>query len=1755
MSTTIDQRVVEMRFDNKHFESNVSETLSTLEKLKRSLNLSGASKGLDDIGAAARNCDVSGLASGVQAIQTRFSALEVMAVTALANITNTAVNAGKRIASALTIDPIKTGFQEYETQINAVQTILANTESKGTTLKDVTKALDELNTYADKTIYNFTEMTRNIGTFTAAGIDLDTSTKAIQGIANLAAVSGSTSQQASTAMYQLSQALAAGKVQLMDWNSVVNAGMGGQVFQDALKRTATTLGTNVDAMIKKYGSFRESLTKGEWLTAEVLTKTLEQFTMCAEEGSEQWNEFKKSLMDEGYTAKQAEEILKMANTATDAATKVKTFTQLWDTLKESAQSGWTQSWEIIVGDFEEAKSMLTNISNVVGGMIGATAEARNDLLQGWKDIGGRTDLIEGVSSAFGGLMNIVTAVGEAFREIFPSTTAEQLHGITEGFKTLMSRFEEFTSAHGPQIKSTFTGIFAVVDIFATVFKEIAGAAFEVIGAVAGLSGGILTATGSFGDWLLNLRNSIKETDIFSKAVDGATKVLVNIIDKFKEFGTSLRDSFEAPGYEGFVGFLKIVWELVQSIGSEAGKIFTSIADGVTEALGESSVSNMLSNGIFAAILVSVKKFVDGFANPMSTISDVCENVTDILDDVRGCFQAYQEQLKAGTLVKIATAVAILAGALLVISTINADDLGRALAGITVLFMELMGSLALFGKIDTNVKGVTKAIGLMTGMSVAITILSVALKNLSGIGTDGIIKGLIAIGVLMGELLIFLNKADFDGKITRIAVGITIISSAMLILAQVVEDFGAMNVSEISKGVVSIGALLTMLAIFVNKTSDAKHVITTGVAMIALAGAMKLFASAVEDFATMSWDEIVRGLTAMGIALAEIGMAVNFMPKNMVSIGVGMIAIGGAMLILADALEDLGGMTGPEIAKSLTTMGIALAELAIALNFMKGALGGSVALIAAAGALALMVPVLKSLGEMNVGEIVKSLITLAAGFAIIWAAGVVLAPLVPTLLGLSAAFALFGIATIGIGAGLTAIAAGFVALAAAGTAGATAIVAALSVIVLGIADLIPSIAKKIGEAIAAFCVVIAESAPQIVESLLILLTQVVSSLSEYAPQIINSLFTFLIGVINGLSERAPELITAVLGLVKSIFQGISDALSGIDSTGLMEGIAITGMLTILMHVLGSVVAMIPQAMLGILGMGVLIAELALVLAAVGALAQIPGLDWLISEGGDFLETIGTAIGQFVGGIVGGFSQGVTNSLPDMATDLSEFMKNLQPFIDGAKQLDSSMLEGIKALASSILALTAAEVLDGIASWLTGGSSISDFADQLVPFGKGLKKYSEAVADVNTNAIVGSAEAAKALSKVAENLPNSGGVVSWFTGDNDMSGFADQLVPFGKGLKQYSDAVVGIDVGAVTASVNSAKKVLSFIKSTEGLTISGVSTFSTALGQLAKISVDGFIAAFINAGPRVTTAGSSLVTALTTGINLRLPAISQTMSTMLTNMITMINTRGPQFQKSGVDVVERFIAGMNGRKARVKVVLNSVLSACTTAIRGFYQSFYNAGSYLVEGFAAGIKAQIAKAAAAASAMASAAATAAKSTLKVNSPSKVGYETGAFYGMGFVNAIKDYADKSYRAGSAMAESAKNGLGRSIANVRDMINDAMDVNPTVRPVLDLSEIQNGANQIGGLLANKTIALAGINASLYDSNLKVISDSMRGYKDTSNADIVSAISELRSDFGSLANAVANMRIQMDSGAVVGELIGKIDNSLGQIANHRGRGN
>lgn len=1418
MSTTIENRVLEMRFDNKQFESGVATSMSTLDKLKQKLNLSGASKGLEDIGRSTKNVDMSGLGSAVETVSAKFSALQVMGVTALANITNSAVNAGKRMISALTIDPIKTGFNEYETKMNSIQTIMSNTASKGTTMADVTRVIDELNTYADKTIYNFAEMTRNIGTFTAAGVGLEESASAIQGIANLAAASGSSSQQASTAMYQLSQALAAGTVKLMDWNSVVNAGMGGEKFQEALKATAREHGVAVDEIIKKNGSFRDSLQDG-WLSADILNETLNKFTV---DGAKKYAQ---SMMESGkWTQEQADALIKEAQAMEDAATKVKTFTQLWDTLKEAAQSGWGKTWEIIFGDFEEAKDFFTYLSDTFGGLINASSDARNKVLQEWKDLGGRNDLIDSLKNVFEGVGSIVKPITEAFREIFPPVTAKQLKTFTEGLKELTSNLK-ISDKTAQKLKSTFKGVFSVIDIIAEAFKAVGKGAFDLIGHFTGLGGGILGATSSFGDFLSNLRDSVVEGNLFGKAVDKIVGFLSKCITKVKEFGSSLKESMESSRtIEGFIGFFEGLWDVIKKVGSAIGEAFGDIGRVIADAFGKGDIFEVINSGLFASILLAIRNFIKGLSDPFEKISFL-DRVKDILDGVKGSLESWQKNLQAGTLLKIAGALGILAAALYVISGIDSDKLGQSLGSIAVLFGELIGAMALMGKLnDTSLKPLQSTVGSlgniartisMIGLGAAVLILAGAMKTIGSLDWDGVKKGLVGISVLVGVLVAAARLMNTESKsITKFAGQMVILSAAVAALSGVAKILGSMSWEELAKGGIGIITLVTVLVQAAKKMDSEDKAITKfagqmaimSIAIGALSGVAKILGS-------MSWSELAKGgagILGITIILVKSAKAMNSSGEAITKFAGQMVLMSIAIGALSVVAKSLASMSWGELAKGgagILGFIIMFTQAAKALNSNYDSItkfAGQMLLMSVS--LAVLVPVLKSLGSMSIGSIAKSLITLGAAFAVIGVAGALLSPLTPVILGLAGAFALFGVATAGIGIGMMAIAAGFTALATAGAAGAAAFVAALTVIVTGVLNLIPEIAQIIGRGIVEIAKVIGDYAPQLAESFLKLILGVLESLEMYAPQIVDSLLGFFIGVLNSLSDHVPELIQVAMKFIGAIFQGIVDALGSIDTGNLLKGVLAVGIMTALMYALSGVVALIPSAMAGMLGVGAVIAEMAVVLAAVGALAQIPGLEWLIGEGGNLLQKIGTAIGQFVGGIAGGIMEGVTSSLPQVASDLSMFMQNLQPFIAGAQTIDPSMMEGVQALAKAILLLTAADIVSGIASFLTGGSSLSDFAKQLVPLGEGMKKFGDSVAGVDTASITASASAAKALVEVANAIPADGGLWGLLAGDKDLGSFGEKLVPFGKGMKSYATAVAGIDTASITASASAAKAIV-------------------------------------------------------------------------------------------------------------------------------------------------------------------------------------------------------------------------------------------------------------------------------------------------------------------------------------------------------------
>jgi len=1168
--SSIDERVVEAKFDNSQFQRNIKSTQDSLDNFKKSLNMDGATRG------------ISGLASAASTVANRFNVMRVAAYTAVATIAHQLTIAGENLVRSFTVGPLIDGLHEYETQLNSVQTILANTQWEHKNLDDVNKALNELNHYSDKTIYNFTEMARNIGTFTAAGVGLDKSVASIKGIANLAAVSGSNSQQASTAMYQLSQAISSGTVKLMDWNSVVNAGMGGKVFQDSLKETARVHGVKIDEMIKKEGSFRNTLQNG-WLTSKILTETLSKFTGDLS---------RSQLKQMGYTEKQIDGIIKMGKTATDAATKVKTFTQLMGTLREAAGSGWAKTWQLIIGNFNQAKHVWTDVSNVLGGMIQSSAKARNNMLKDWAALGGRKALIDGISNAFHALMSVLDPIRDAFREIFPRTTGAQLAEMTKSFRDLMENFK-IGADTADKLKRTFAGVFAVFDIGWQVIKAVAHFIGELIGAFAKSSGGqILEFTGSIGDMLVALDNAIKKGQGLTKFFDGLANMLKPIVATLGITRIALVDIFTgvATGVNQAAG---IIPRFLHTLGNMIDKI-REFFNGMFQGVDFDNVLNLLNAGLFTGVLLLIRKFINHLTRDKGPglIERVINRITQPFEDLTATLQKMQAALQVATLIQLAIAVGVLTASVFTLSKINAKDLSKSLAAIGGMFAELMGALFLFNKVGGAkglfttasglillatairvlvssvkalselswgqlAKGITGVTALIGGLilatrgigsnaagmiragaglillSTAIKVLVSAVSDMAELSWGQMAKGLTGVAAMLTALALFTKFGDTNAGGILQGAGLILLATGIKVLASAATDFAKLSWGQMAKGLTSISAILVAFSLFSKTVGNPVSLVASGAALVMISGSMVVLAKAMDLFSRLGWGQMTKGLVSMAGALAIITVALNAMPITSALSAAALVGISVALTVLAGALKVMGDMSWESIAKGLITLAGALVIIAQAMLEMEFALPGAAALLVVSAALVPLTAVLKTLGSMGWENILKGLVALAGALTVIGVAALLLTPVIPSLFSLAGAITLLGVGFAAIGAAVYLFASGLQILALSGAAAGSAI----KLLVEDIVSLLPYMARAVGTTLVQLSQAIVKAMPNLIVATIALIDGMLVVINREGPKIIKTFTKMILELVDELVKAIPKIAAAALKLMIGIVEAV------------------------------------------------------------------------------------------------------------------------------------------------------------------------------------------------------------------------------------------------------------------------------------------------------------------------------------------------------------------------------------------------------------------------------------------------------------------------------------------------------------------------------------------------------------------------------------------------------------------------------------------
>lgn len=1509
--SAVEDLIVAMGFDNSKFEAGVKVSLATLTALKSSLKFNATANGIDDVQASANRFTTAGMGAQVDGISAKFLALSTVAITALSNITNKVVDAGIAMGKSLTVDPIMQGFQEYELKMGSIQTILANTSKDGTTLTEVTASLDELNTYADQTIYNFGDMTKNIGLFTNAGIGVQDATSMIKGFSNEAAASGTSAEGAAGAAYQLSQALSAGVITLMDWKSLTNVGMGNANMKDGIIQIADAMGafegTTVTAE-EAAKDFNGTLEK-KWLSADVMENYLK---IQAEGESEVGKELMRNI---GLSDEQQAAFIKQQKIAADAATKVRTWTQLVGTLREGVGSGWSQTADIILGDFDQATELFSGIYNTIGPMIDSFGNARNELLQGWADGGGRTMAIDALKLGFEALMSVMIPIKEAFRQIFPPMTVDTLLRMTQAIRDFAAKLQ-VGGETADKIKRTFAGVFAIFGIGVSIIKGLFSGFMQLFGSLSGGSGGFLTLTAKIGDFLVKIHEAVKSGDIFKRIFSTIATVLSAPIAMISNFAQAVGEMIGAMGdgmgaakqffdilFKGdfnggpldedskIVDTLFTIREALATAGSALSQFWNILAkgkfvggifeedspivdwlfkirEGLAKLFSADGFKVLLGAGagvgLAFALKAALKKafsfggddggIFDSLKEMFGSIGGTFDGLSDVFENVTGSLSAMQNNLKAGTLLKIAAAIGIMALSLKLLATIDGGALVKALTAVTVAFSILLVGMTILSKIagGAGIAQIPALAAAMAILAVAILLLSVSVKLLSTMSWEELAKGLGGLAAMMAMIVLTakgLSKAE--GPMIRAGIAMIPLAIGIRLLVMSVKALAEMSWSELLKGMAGLAGSLVGVGLALRLMPANMPAIGLGLALVG--GAMLLISMSIKNLGNTDTGVLVKGILGIGGALGIMGIALRLFPKNMLSISAGLVLVAAALIPITAVVKTLGGMSWEELARGLIGLGGAIGILGLGLMLMNGTLMGSAALAVAAVALALLLPPVVALSMLSWQQLLTGLGGLAGIFLVLGVAGLLMGPIVPVLVALGAAMALMGIGMLGLGFGAQAFAAALVVLVGLG--------AGLKAALIGLMDMIPLMAAAFAAGVVSFITTLAGSATELVGAAKTLISALLDVFIELIPKAKEVIMKLLEALVEIIITNAPRIAEAAIAIIDAILTVLTDAVPKIVDAAITILLAF---LTGIRDKIGDVVTVVGEIIVAFID-ALATQTVAVVDAAIRFIVTVLNgiADSIRTNMGPILEAIGEVGKAIIQGLINGIGNGI-GAVADAARNLAkgaldaakdflgihspsrEFTKigefvgeglviGLEKSVAPVKKAAGKVATGVVAGFSKGLGTEMPKALESIFKTLETGAADAKFWGPNSPATAQLQEMNKAVIDAELQlaSFYGEVNLADPAS-IEKYVESAGGNLKYlaglFQGVKDAAGAAFGMLAKGEGL----DAVLGNE-DVLTKLLNG---VLSVLPGVQGMAIS-----------LGLAIVDGLLGIFVGEGTTV------------------------------------------------------------------------------------------------------------------------------------------------------------------------------------------------------------------------------------------------------------------------------------------------------------------
>lgn len=1721
MSSSIDQRIVEMQFDNKEFESGIQTSLKSIRNLENGLQLKDGAKGFENIGRAANNVSFDTLGSGVVAIQQKFTAMEVVAITALQNIVNKAMAAGEHLVKSLSIDQISAGFEKFGSKTSSVATL----EAQGYALEDVNRELDRLNTFTDETSYNFTDMVANIAKFTATGKNLTESVTAMEGIANWAALSGQNAQTASRAMYQLSQAMGAGVMRLEDYKSIQNASMDTDEFRRKCIAAAISLGTLKDNGDETYSAvsqgakatafnvsqFTTQLTDGAWLTSDVMMKVFNDYSKAVTEivdASNKRSMTVSEIIEEIHSKSEKESISideaikslgytfdEFSLKAFEAAQKARTFGDAIESVKDAVSTGWMKTFELIFGNADEATDLWTELANRMYDVFAGGAEIRNEILESWKDAGGRTDLIDSIWNIWDAVESVVIPIKEAFDNIFPPMTAKRLVNITSALESFTSKLK-IGDETADKLKRTFSGIFSVFSIFKRILGTVGDAVAKLLGASGLKDFGdmLLNITAKIGDFLTSLNENL-DLSSFESFLSSITTVISNFV-------SSLTDSSGLSGVLGGIG------SIIGPLASKIGEVVSQIISWTKENVSLMGIGQTL--GTIFGILVG-KNIVDATNNLSEATKSIKEffsnlfdkkkesglksSISEIFDSLHDSLENFTTGIKASALLEIAAAIGILTASLKTISELDLCGIVKSVTTIGVLFKML----------STTLESIT--------------------KTLRSNGSKGLVKAGASM-VLMAE--------------------------SMKILVDAMSKFGGLSLPELGKGLTGVAGGLTALCLGLKAINGVKVSLTTSVAMLALAESCNILGDAITKFAGLSWDEIAHGLVGMGGALAELVVAISELGKfggfSSLLGSAGIFVVMQSLEPLADALAKFGAMSWEEIQHGLVAMGVAIGELSVALVAV-GTIAGFSGIFAA-GSIDLvilgmepLVDALAKFGSMSWEEIQRGLVAMGgalaevslfsgalgviAGFSGLLGAGSILLT-IQGLSDLADALAKFG--SISWEQGMQGL--GFM-----GSAlSEIAIITAADGLLAGIAGAIGSGSLLIAiqglgdlaDAFIKFSEIPWENAQTGLATMGAALSEIaggglLATFSGFGASVISEMAKPLGDLADSVKKwsdvTVPTGIATQLGSLASGVNGFMFAGSGADAIAtvakpigdLANSVKKWSDVVVPQDIgtqLGSLASGVNGFMFG--GMGAnTIATLA---EPLGNLA-ISVKKW---SGVTVPDTLGTQLSGLATGVTSftfsGLGASVLNPVSEGLTSLVEAIKkwadvfipenmstNLQNLALGISSFGPDFLAGW-SLSAVVGPLK--ELADSVKAW-NDVSLPTNMQSNLESLAKGVEAFSF------------SAFGGWSISAIVTPLKDLAASLSAWNNVSFSGNLGENLEKLATGLESMAGVSFGYGYASTLDSVRSS---ISEFSSIDFASIASGFNLLNEAGTNLQVSLSSLLEIISGYANSFNSEGASLATALSEGMLLQSEVLTTTVTILLTNAVSSANQKYNDFLNAGSYLATALGAGISQNTSTVNAVnatmdtslqsiqnrqgdfyssgdgsatnvsngfaskqgasvgtVENLITACVSKINAMRTDFLTAGTYAIGGFIEGFTSKIQSAAEAAADLARSALNAAKSALDINSPSKEFAWLGEMSGEGYIQAMHKMVSKVSQSGTELGNTAVNSTTLALESLMDLINNGIDTEPTIRPVIDLSDVEAGLYTLNGLMSDRrTLALAG---------------------------------------------------------------------------------